>query len=92
MGTLIRAQFRHDMRFRMIVLSTFPLGLCMLGVPLMWEATSAADQPALDPIVAMGVVHMATIVLPLNLLDNLRYSESFRASGSSSRHRSTQPG
>ena len=80
MGTLVRAQFRHDMRFRMIVLSTFPLGLCMLGVPLIWEATSAADQPALDPIVAMGVVHMATIVLPLNLLDNLRYSESFRAS------------
>ena len=80
MGTLIRAQFRHDMRFRMVVLSTFPLGLCMLGVPLIWEATSAADQPALDPVVAMGVVHMSTIVLPVNLLDNLRYSESFRAS------------
>ena len=80
MGTLIRAQFRHDMRFRMVVLSTFPLGLCMLGFPLIWEATSAADQPALDPVVAMGVVHMSTIVLPVNLLDNLRYSESFRAS------------
>ncbi|MDE0038966.1 MAG: hypothetical protein OXU77_15655 [Gammaproteobacteria bacterium] len=80
MATLIRAQFRHDMRFRMVVLSAFPLALCMLAVPFLRQLESAADEIGLDATMAMGLVHLSTILLPLTLLDNLRYSESFRAS------------
>ena len=81
MATLIRAQFRHDMRFRMVVLSAFPLALCVLAVPFLRRLVADADEVgSSDGVFAIGLVHLSTIVLPLTLLDNLRYSESFRAS------------
>ena len=78
MGMLIRAQFRHDMRFRMVVLSAFPLALCVLAVPIL--ARLGANAVRLESFMAIGLVHLSTIMLPLTLLDNLRYSDSFRAS------------
>ena len=78
MATLIRASFRYDMRFRMAALSAFPLSLCLLAAPLLLRHFGDAEETFDFQI--MGIIHMATIMLPLGLLDNLRYSESYRAS------------
>ena len=79
-ATLVRGQFRHDMNFRMAVLSLLPVTVFYvlmgmrdggLGDPF-FELGFAAD--------GLGLIHFAVLGMPLILMENLFRSESFRAS------------
>lgn len=77
---LVRAQFRFDMKFRMSVLGMLPLtGLYVF--------MSLREGALPDPFVSadfggmgrLGMLHLAVILMPLMLLENLAASDSFRA-------------
>jgi hypothetical protein len=76
MMLLIRAQFRHEMRFRLAVLGAFPMGLIMLGLPFLYRSDGQAET---DSFLVLGLPHMMTIMLPVTLQESLRSSESYRA-------------
>ena len=76
MVLLIRAQFRHEMRFRLAVLGAFPMGLIMLGLPFLYRLDGDAEA---DSFLVLGIPHMMTIMLPVTLQESLRSSESYRA-------------
>ena len=72
---VIRAQFRHEMRFRLAILGIFPTGLVMLALPFLVRLGGDAE----DPFLVLGLPHMMTIMMPVTLQETLRSSESFRA-------------
>ena len=79
-STLVRAQFRNDMNFRLGVLSMLPLTLLYILMSL--------DEGGLsDPFVqlgfsarGLGMIHFAVLGMPLVLMEHLFRSESYRAS------------
>ena len=79
-ATLVRGQFRHDMNFRMAVLSLLP-------VTVFYVLMGMRDGGLGDPFVELGfaadglrLIHFAVLGMPLVLMENLFRSESFRAS------------
>ena len=78
--TLVRAQFRHDMKFRMVVLAILPLTVFYVFISL-------REGPLPDPFVeggsgaaGLGPIHFSVIFMPPMLLMELSRSDSFRAS------------
>ena len=78
--TLVRAQFRHDMKFRMVVLAILPLTVFYVFIALL-------EGPLPDPFVeggsgaaGLGPIHFSVIFMPPMLLMELFRSDSFRAS------------
>ena len=79
-STLVRAQFRNDMNFRLGV-------LVMLPVTLVYLLLALDDGGLADPFVGsdiaargLGMVHFAVLGMPLVLMEHLFRSESYRAS------------
>ena len=79
-ATLVRGQFRHDMNFRMAVLSLLP-------VTVFYVLMGMRDGGLGDPFFELGfaadglrLIHFAVLGMPLVLMENLFRSESFRAS------------
>ena len=79
-ATLVRGQFRHDMNFRMAVLSLLP-------ITVIYVLMGMGDGGLGDPFVELGfaadglrLIHFAVLGMPLVLMENLFRSESFRAS------------
>ncbi len=80
-ATLVRAQFRSDMNFRLAVLSVVPLTALYLLMSL-------RDGPLPNPIVQEGappggrlfLIHLLTVLMPLTLMDSLVRSDSSAAS------------
>ncbi len=77
---LVRAQFRHDMKFRMAVLAMLPLTVFYVFIAL-------REGPLPDPFVEIGFgpdglspIHFAVFMMPPMLLMELFRSDSFRAS------------
>ena len=78
-ATLVRAQFRHDMQFRLAVLGLLPLTGLYVFMALQ-------DGPLPDPFIERGfataslwLIHMAAVFMPLTLVDSFFRSDSFRA-------------
>ena len=78
-ATLVRGQFRDDMNFRLGVLSILPITVFYVFMGL-------RDGTLPDPFVELGfgasdlfLIHLAALVLPLILMENLFRSESYRA-------------
>lgn len=78
-STLVRAQFRNDMNFRLGVLS-------MLPITLLYVLMSLKDGGLADPFVrpgfsgrGLGMIHFAVLGMPLVLMEHLFRSESHRA-------------
>lgn len=79
-STLIRAQFRYDMKFRMGVLGILPLTLMYL-----WMSVEDGILP--DPFVEssfaaagdLGLLHLAVIFMPVMLMVSVTHSDSFQA-------------
>ena len=79
-STLVRAQFRNDMNFRLGVLSILP-------ITLLYILVSLDDGGLSDPFVqlgfrarGLGMIHFAVLGMPLVLMEHLFRSESYRAS------------
>ena len=79
-ATLVRGQFRHDMNFRMAVLSLLP-------ITVIYVLMGMGDGGLGDPFVELGfvadglrLIHFAVLGMPLVLMENLFRSESYRAS------------
>ena len=79
-STLVRAQFRNDMNFRLGVLG-------MLPITLLYIFMSLDDGGLADPFVqlgfrgrGLGMIHFAVLGMPLVLMEHLFRSESYRAS------------
>ena len=77
---LVRAQFRHDMKFRMGVLAMLPFTVFYIFIAL-------REGPLPDPFVesgfgpaGLGPIHFAVFFMPPMLLMELFRSDSFRAS------------
>ena len=74
-ATLVRAQFRYDMRFRFAILSIVPVTIFYIFLGL-------EDGALRDPFSGRGgptPVYLAVTLLPLTLHSTLRYSEHWRA-------------
>ncbi len=78
-STLVRAQFRNDMNFRLGVLSILP-------ITLFYILASVDDGGLSDPFVqlgfsarGLGMIHFAVLGMPLVLMEHLFRSESHRA-------------
>ena len=79
-ATLMRGQFRHDMSFRLAVLSLLPITVIYV---LMGVGDEGLGDPFVEPGFAadgMPLIHLAVLGMPLSLMENLYRSESFRAS------------
>jgi hypothetical protein len=75
-ATLVRAQFRYDMRFRFAILSIIPVTIFYIFLGL-------EDGALQDPFSGRGgatPVYLAITFLPLTLQSTMRYSEHWRAS------------
>lgn len=77
---LVRAQFRHDMKFRMVVLSIVPIMVFYVFVAL-------RDGSLADPFVelsvgpdALGPIHFSVLLVTFLLVLELSRSDSHRAS------------
>ena len=77
--TLVRAQFRSDMNFRMGVLAMLPLTFVYVFMAL-------EDGSLPDPFVhvgygggGLGLIHFVVVAMPLVLMEHLFRSESHRA-------------
>jgi hypothetical protein len=75
-ATLIRAQFRHDLRFRLGVLAVVPMTLFYLGMG--WDEGALAD-PFVTSGTGPALVYMPLAFLPMILQGSLQYSEHWRA-------------
>ena len=73
---LLRAQFRHDMRFRMGVLAILPLTILYLLMGL-HDAADATTETAADG--NLSAVTMAVLLFPAMLKIHIASSDSFRA-------------
>lgn len=78
-STLVRGQFRHDMNFRLAVLSILPITLFYL-------LFATREGPLPDPFVQLGfsagrlwMIHFAALAMPVTLMDSLFRSESYPA-------------
>ncbi len=78
-STLVRGQFRHDMNFRLSVLSIIP-------VTLFYLLFATRDGPLPDPFVQLGfsagslwMIHFAALAMPVAVMDSLFRSESYPA-------------
>ncbi|MDE2753189.1 MAG: hypothetical protein OXI83_11480, partial [Gemmatimonadota bacterium] len=78
-STLVRGQFRHDMNFRLSVLSIIP-------VTIFYLLFATRDGPLPDPFVQLGfsagslwMIHFAALAMPVAVVDSLFRSESYRA-------------
>lgn len=78
-STLVRAQFRNDMNFRLGVLSILPITILYIFMSLNNGGLS-------DPFVQVGfsasglaMIHFAVLGMPLVLMEHLFRSESYRA-------------
>ncbi len=76
MALLIRAQLRHEMRFRLAILGVFPMGLVMLALPFLYRLGGDGEG---DSFLVLGIPNVMTILLPVTLLEAMRSSESYRA-------------
>ncbi|MEO5896368.1 MAG: hypothetical protein ABIS06_11760 [Vicinamibacterales bacterium] len=75
-ATLVRAQFRYDMRFRFAILSIVPVTIFYIFLGL-------EDGALQDPFSGRGgatPVYLAITFLPMTLHSTMRYSEHWRAS------------
>ncbi len=76
---LVLAQFRHDHRFRLAVLSVVPLSVLYLAMTL-------AEGPLLDPFANPGaaggglLLYFAVLFIPMMLLMAVGRSDAYRAS------------
>ena len=74
-ATLVRAQFRYDMRFRFAILSIVPVTIFYIFLGL-------EDGALSDPFTGRGgptPVYLAVTLLPMTLHSTMRYSEHWRA-------------
>jgi len=78
-STLVRAQFRNDMNFRLGVLSILP-------ITILYILASMDDGRLSDPFVqvgfsasGLGMIHFTVLGMPLVLMEHLFRSESHRA-------------
>jgi len=74
-ATLVRAQFRYDMRFRFAILSIVP-------VTIFYIFLGMEDGALRDPFTGHGgptPVYLAVTLLPMTLHSTMRYSEHWRA-------------
>lgn len=78
-ATLMRAQFRHDMRFRMAILGVLP-------ITVIYVLMALQDGALPDPFIERGFaaselfpIHMVAVLMPLTLVDNFFRSDSYRA-------------
>ncbi len=76
-ATLIRAQFRHDMRFRMAILTILPLTVFYV---LIGGSKSLSDPFVADAGQANVPLYFAVVFMPMTLHGALRLSDSWRAS------------
>ena len=77
--TLVRAQFRSDMNFRMGVLAILPL-------TFVYVLMAIEDGSLPDPFVhvgygsdGLGLIHFVVVAMPLILMEHLFRSESYKA-------------
>jgi hypothetical protein len=77
-ATLIRAQFRHDLRFRLGVLGVVPMTLFYLAMG--WDEGALADPFAPGEASGAALIYMPLAFLPMILHGALQYSEHWRAS------------
>lgn len=74
-ATLIRAQFRNDMRFRMAILAILP----MTAFYMMMAGGSLSD-PFVSDADAQGMpIYFAIVFMPMTLHGALKHSDSWRA-------------
>lgn len=77
-ATLMRAQFRHEMKFRLAILGLLPLTVFYVLMGLQ-------DGPLPDPFIERGFaamelfpIHMVAVLMPLTLVDSCFRSDSYR--------------
>ena len=78
-ATLMRAQFRHDMKFRLAMLAFLPM-------TVIYVLMSLRSGPLPDPFIERGFgaselmpIHLVAVVMPLTLVDSFFRSDSYRA-------------
>jgi hypothetical protein len=76
-ATLVRAQFRHDLRFRLGVLAVIPMMLFYLAIG--WDEGALADPFASGRPTGAALIYLPLGFLPMILHGALLYSEHWRA-------------
>lgn len=76
-ATLIGAQFRHDLRFRLGVLGVIPL--TVFYMVLGWESGMGSDPFGAQPSKAHAPIYMGIAFIPMVLHSALQYSDGWRA-------------
>jgi hypothetical protein len=76
-ATLIRAQFRHDLRFRLAILGVLPLTVFYMF--LGWESGMGSDPFGAQPSRASAPIYMGIAFIPMVLHSALQYSDGWRA-------------
>ena len=76
-ATLIGAQFRHDLRFRLAVLGIIPLTLFYMF--LGWESGMGSDPFGAQPSRGSAPIYMGIAFIPMVLHSALQYSDGWRA-------------
>jgi hypothetical protein len=76
-ATLVRAQFRHDLRFRLAILGVIPLTVFYMF--LGWEAGAGSDPFTGQSRGPSAPIYMGIAFIPMVLHSALQYSDSWRA-------------
>jgi hypothetical protein len=76
-ATLVRAQFRHDLRFRLGVLAVIPMMLFYLAIG--WDEGALADPFSPGGRTGAALIYLPLAFLPMILHGALQHSEHWRA-------------
>jgi hypothetical protein len=76
-ATLVRAQFRHDLRFRLGVLAVIPMMLFYLAIG--WDQGALADPFRPGGPTGAALIYLPLAFLPMILQGALQHSEHWRA-------------
>ena len=76
-ATLVRAQFSHDLRFRLAILGVVPLTVFYMF--LGWESGAGSDPFVHQSSRSSAPIYMGIAFIPMVLHSALQYSDSWRA-------------